>query len=108
MCIYLQKHAQEMDPSQAFSLKLDLNVIYHKMSLLKFPELKILSCGLTSWKWILHQSKRANSLWEKKVMLKRPTNVLVIIVVLWNYNQFKKYFLNTLYKTDTINNGEYS
>lgn len=48
MCIYLQKHAQEMDPSQAFSLKLDLNVIYHKMSLLKFPELKILSCGLTS------------------------------------------------------------
>lgn len=42
------------------------------------------------------------------MMLKRPTNVLVIIVVLWNYNQFKKHFFNTLYKTDTINNGEYS
>ena len=48
MCIYLQKHAQEMDPSQAFSLKLDLNAIYHIMSLLKFPELKIPSSGLTS------------------------------------------------------------
>ena len=93
MCIYLQKHAQEMDPSQAFSLKLDLNAIYHIMSLLKFPELKIPSSGLTSWKWIIHQSKRANSLCEKKkMMLKRPTNVLVIIVVLWNYNQFKKHF----------------
>ena len=37
-----------MEPHQAFSLKLDLHVIYHIMSLLKFQEVKIPSSDLTS------------------------------------------------------------
>lgn len=67
-------------------------MLHHIMSLLKFQEVRISLSDLTSWNLILHQSKGLIHYGEKN-NTKNISDVLVIRVVLWNYNQFKELFL---------------